>query len=180
MQPNSETNPTNENYKQSWWLQPRSLVVVAVVIVVLLCVIPLAFHLVLNSIFGTRTEPANMATVSGKANVQFPHSAKLRNSLAIHHGLDLELYTEVEIDREDVGAFVAALKKQDFRLSRKDRMHITNSIRNWREDTPVPKWWNPDSARRFITCYTCPAVLLVSMDNTNKAIIWVHSDTDRP
>lgn len=166
----------SDDKKQRWWKRHPVVSIILLIIsaiIVLFC----AFLLFLHIFFGPRTEPAGMAEVSRWQHVKFPPNAKLQHSVGIRHFIDYELYAEIEIDRKDVEAIVDELKKEPYLLSRKDRMNITNSLRNWREDMPVPKWWKPDSAKKFIASETG---LLISLDGSGKVTVWVHFDTDRP
>ncbi|MEN6520248.1 MAG: hypothetical protein ABFD46_03735 [Armatimonadota bacterium] len=159
----------------------KKYLVSAAIAAVLIFLLFLIGDLLLNRAFITKTEPVDLATVSKWSLVDFPHSAKLKHSLGIRHGVDSELYAEVEIDRRDVDSFVVSLRKpNNATISRKDRLQITNSTRNWREDMPVPAWWNPDSAKYFIAVASAPAKVMISLDDAKEATVWVHMDTDRP
>lgn len=127
------------------------------------------------------TESASMSEISDWAYL--PKSAKLVSAMKIERTLEFEIYAEVEMSRKEVQKFIVELKKNGcITLSRTDRMYITNRTRNWFNDTPVPKWWNPDSAKKFIACWDTskqyPPFLLISLDNPNKAALWVHIDTN--
>ncbi|MEN6372012.1 MAG: hypothetical protein ABFD64_08360 [Armatimonadota bacterium] len=169
----------------SWWNGKSSIkqiLLITAVIAVIIFLLLLIGDLLLNRAFSTKTEPVDLATVSRWSSVDFPSDAKLQHSLGIRHGgIDFELYAEVEIDQKDVDPLVASLgKSNNATISRKDRLQITNSTRNWREDMPVPAWWNPDSAKYFIAVASAPAKVMISLDDAKKATVWVHMDTDRP
>lgn len=166
-----------------WRRSSRCAGIFAIIIatIVLTAIGVFAVRYYLNHLFGTRTKPIDISVVAHRTNVVFPSDAKLLNSLGIRHGIDFELYAKVEIDHNDVESFVAALKKDTgLVLSRTNRMHLSNSLRNWRNDTDIPQWWKPDSTRKFIACYSYMPLLLISLDNPDKAVVWVHWDTDGP
>lgn len=153
-----------------------SLAVLAVVVAsVVLAAAAIKFS---RSLSGPFTEPVDLARVSECKGVDFPADASLRHSLGIRHGIDFELYAQVDIDRKDVPALIAALKKDPYQsLSRTNRMDMIDTIRNWRNDTPVPKWWRPESDGKFIAA---SGGLLISLSHPRRATVWVHFDSDRP
>jgi hypothetical protein len=133
-----------------------------------------------------RSEPfprkPDFGQVEKYSRVAFPPISSLANSLGMTSGDKRALFAVVDIERWDIDTFIN-IQMPDPKISQRDRLGVTRTAF---EKLHPPRWWNPDSVKRF-TAAEFPkwpdgsrTAMLIDLDDPARAhvyLVWWGTDS---